>query len=340
MPIARGLMQISRFTILPTVTTLTINPTSPISCADAATVEFNVTVTSSSGTPTGTVVIRNADTSQIVGTGILSAGSVTIPVIIVLSSGTFNFTANYLGKVNSFAPSISAIKKYIINSIPTTTTMVPPVGTYFFCKNSPFTVNAHIDCTPTGATGTSTFVFWKSNTDGYVIGNSTLDGYQNTSKIIPIGAVSDSSSIYVQAMYLGNICYGSSLTPSGISGMLLNQTINNTTTTTISVTGSTTFCINAPLTVNATVTVTNFPNPDVGFVTFFATQNLTLLQFQVGNSVAVTSGLASVVLPGNTFPSADFYFLHAIYSGDGTCFNSSHSPLGITGLAIHPIDCS
>lgn len=346
MPIARGIMQIGRFTINPTTISLTITPTSPISCADSDLIEFQVSVTSTSGVVSGGITgvdvqIKDIDTGQIVAQGLLDGyGNATLPVLVSISSGTKNFVAFYLGKVNQFSPSTSIRKVYVVNSVSTTTTMIPPDEPYYFCKNSDFTISANVDSSIGPPTGFVTFIIWNEDFDGYVLGNSSLDGYGNTSILIPGATLPDFGTVYAQALYLGNICFASSFSPAGISGMELEQTSSNTTTTNISIIGSSTFCIDDPLTVNATITTTNFPNPDFGLVTFFATKNGSSTPFQIGNVVSVNSGLASITLPGNTFPISDIYFLHAIYSGDGFCFNSSFSPMGISGLIIHPLDCS
>lgn len=346
MPIARGIMQMDRFTIHPTTTTLTITPTSPISCADTDLMEFIVNVTSTSGIVSGSisgvdVQIKNIDTNEVVAQGLLDGyGAATLSILVPISSGSKNFAAFYLGKLNQFAPSTSARKVYIVTSVSTTTTTIAPEEPYYFCKNSDFTIGAHVISSLGPPTGFLTFIIWNPANDGYVLGNTLLDGYGDGYMLIPEGILPDSTNVYVQALYLGNICYASSFSPAGTSGMELEQTSSNTTITTISIVGSSTFCIDDPLIVNATVTVTNFPNPDFGLVTFFATKNGTTTPFQVGSTVLVNSGLASITLPSNTFVLSDIYFLHAEYSGDGFCFNSSNSPYGTSGLIINPVICS
>jgi hypothetical protein len=346
MPVARGIMQIGRITIQPTTISFSIDPTSPINCQEGETITFDVSVGSIAGTPTGTIgvidiLIKDLLTNEIVGFGTIdSFGNATIPIQLPISEGDKEFAAFYLGKLNEYGPSNSTRRSYRINPNPTTTNIIAPTIPYYFCKNYDFSISSETSSAFGNPDGYTSFLYWLNNSDGYLIGNSLLDGYNTSNLLIPAGTVKENTSIYLQSIYLGETCFNTSSSPFGTSGTLINQTSSNTTTTILSIVGSSTFCIDQPFILNATVTSSNFPNPDVGFVTFFALQNGGFISFQIGQTVNVDSGLASIVIPANTFSESDIYYLRAVYSGDDFCFNASSSPTGTSGLAVNPILCS
>src|SRR5262249_33542595 len=75
-------------------------------------VTFTATVTSGSGTPTGTVTFN--DGGSVIGTGTLSGGAATFTTS-TLTQGTHTITAGYAGGPG-FAPSTSAARTQTVNA--------------------------------------------------------------------------------------------------------------------------------------------------------------------------------------------------------------------------------
>jgi hypothetical protein len=144
-------------------TTTTLN-SSPNPSNYGQTVTFTATVTSISGTPTGTVLILNG--SATVGSGSLANGKVSIPVSS-LPGGSDSITATYQGSAN-FAPSSATITQ-VVAPDSTTTTMVSSLNpsTYGQKVTWTATVTTSGSITPTGKVNFT----W----DGYSIGTATLN---------------------------------------------------------------------------------------------------------------------------------------------------------------------
>ncbi len=103
-----------------TTTTLSAAPASPSTYGDAVT--LTATVTSGSGTPTGTVTFL--DGAVTIGTGNLNASGVATysPTLAQLTAGTHSFTAKYGGAVG-FAASTSSAVSYTVNRVASTTAL-------------------------------------------------------------------------------------------------------------------------------------------------------------------------------------------------------------------------
>ena len=100
-----------------TTTALSVEPPSPVTAGTEVT--LTATVSSGSGTPTGTVSFRDNGTE--IGTGTLTGGVAAFQTSALLVA-THSFTAHYLGE-GAFAPSASAAVEYEVTAANT-----PPVA--------------------------------------------------------------------------------------------------------------------------------------------------------------------------------------------------------------------
>jgi hypothetical protein len=329
MPLARGLMQMGRINVYPTATTLvSITPPGSADCGD--TISFSVTVanTRPPGTPvpTGTVYIMDQTTGSIVASGPLSGGAATINT--PLANGSIQAFAFYPGIVNSFGSSQSTPPVlYSVNIIDTTATVTTTPGSYF-CYNNAFSISCHVapnsgSSTPTG---TARFILWSDAVTSQLIGTATLNGSGNASINIPATSTTPGNDYYIQVIYEGGGCFGPTSTPEGTGGTVIHSisAAGNATTTVCTISGSSTFCIHNSSTFNASITSAHLPPPNAGSVTWSATQGMTTIT--LGTDTSVVSGLASVNVPGDTFPTQGTWGVKATYNGDGgLCYASSMS---------------
>ncbi len=172
MVVGRGLMNMSRISVNPTITTLEISPIDLV-CDGYAYFAIEVErVDMLTPRPTGTVRVINVDT----GSGIIS-GSLEDGYILLekqMSNGAYNFAAIYNGVVNSFAPSQSSTVEYNVNFIQTTIRLTGPDT---FRSDSVAEYLAEV----TGGLRIS-----PGNPNGYVIFTAN-DGYQITTiDILPL----------------------------------------------------------------------------------------------------------------------------------------------------------
>jgi hypothetical protein len=339
MPLARGIMQMGRINVYPTITTLvSITPPGSANCGD--TVTFHVTVANARGisfpVPTGIVSIIDQDTGTVLGSGSLVAGAAAINTFP--ANGTVHAVALYAGVVNQFGNSQSfPPEQYSTTIIDTTTTVTTSSGSYF-CFHLPFSISAHVApnsgmATPTG---TVTFNLYSDAVTFVTIGTSTLSG-GNASINIPADSTVPGNDYYIQAVYNGGGCFGPGSSPLGISGTIIHSidVTQNTTNTVASISGSSTFCIHNPSTFNATITSAHLGGPSVGSVTWTAFKSPTTIV--LGTDSTVVAGLASITVPGNTFSSQGVWSVHANYTGDGNCFADSVSPnISVTATEFTP----
>jgi hypothetical protein len=215
-------------------------------------VTFTATVTTGTGTPTGTVAFFDGATN--IGTGTLSGNTATFTTTS-LATGSHNITANYAGNAN-YAASTSPVLTQTVNAAPpatTTTSVTSSLNPSTFGQGVTFTATV---TTGTGTpTGTVTFFDGATN-----IGSGTLSG--NTATITTTSLATGSHSI--TANYAGNANYAASTSP------VLTQTVNaappatTTTTVTSSLNPST-----AGQSVTFTATVATGTGTPTGTVTFF-----------------------------------------------------------------------
>ena len=135
----------------PTATTL-ISSLNPSNYGQSVT--FTATVTSSSGTPTGTVIFYDGSTT--LGSATLASGSASISTSS-LSAGSQSITAAYQGS-GGFAPSTSPVLTQVVNgtSIATTTTLATSKNPGIY--QQPVTFTAIVSSASGTPTGTVVFI--------------------------------------------------------------------------------------------------------------------------------------------------------------------------------------
>jgi hypothetical protein len=339
MPIARGTMQMGRINVFPTTTTLvSINPSSVGFCGDP--IIFTVQVANNRGAgfpiPTGTVLIKDRTTNTTIASGPLVPGvsfsTVVINTTVPISNN--QIYAQYLGVVNLFGASESTPDvPYSVSLISTVVTITNTPNTNF-CFHNNFNLNVNVDGlgTATVPTGSVQVNLYSDPISFVTIGTATLNGSGNATVVLPADSTVPGNTYYIQAKYLGAGCFGISNSPIGTSGTPIHSysLTQNTTTTTAGVAGSTTFCINSSKTFNATVSSAFLGGPNNGSVTWTAVKSPTTII--LGTDSSISNGIASIVVPGGTFPSTGTWTITAAYTGDSFCFANSNS----VGLSVFP----
>ena len=249
---------------LPASTTALISSLDPSKLGQVVT--FTATVTSSGGTPAGTVVFRDSDTT--IGDGTLDGSGVATFATNSLTVGTHAITAVYGGS-SSIATSTSSVLSQVVDANNTTTTLTSSKNPAMSGDSVTFTATV----SPAAATGTVTFK------DGAAtLGTGTLSSgiAAYTTAALSVGVHS------VTAAYGGDATYAS----SGSSA--LSQSITNPGGCTSG--GADTLCVqqNGRFTIkvawtnqyagNTTGVGTAFAvTSDSGFFTFFSANNIELV---------------------------------------------------------------
>lgn len=341
MPVARGIMQMGRINVFPTTTTLvSISPPDVGLCGEPVT--FTVTVVNNRGGafpfPTGTVLIKDSITNITLASGSLSHGlfdgysKVIITSTISISNN--QIYAQYVGVVNQFGTSQSSpTVSYSVSLIGTTTAIAINPGTDF-CFHNNFNLNAYVVRTVGSAPVTTGSVQVNLYTDPIsftTIGTAALnvDGYATV--VLPANTTVPGNNYYVQAQYFGSGCSGASASPTGTNGTLIHSVsvIQNTTNTSALV-GFGSFCIHSSRFFIAVVTSAFLGGPSVGSVTWTAFKSPTTIT--LGTDSFLSGGVATLTIPGDTFPSSGNWTVTAAYTGDGYCFANSTS----TGISVTP----
>jgi hypothetical protein len=258
-------------------------------------VTFTATVTSSGGTPTGTVTFM--DGAATLGTGTLSAGVATFS-ISTLSVTTHSITAVYGGNAN-FAGSTSAILSQVVNQASTTTTVTSSANPSSFNQSVTFTA------TVTGANGgtpSGTVTFKDGVT---TLGTGTLSAGKTTFSTAALAVGTHS----ITAVYAGDTNF------TGSTSAILSQVVNQATTS-VSLTSSLNpSTVNQSVTFTATVTSTN--GTPTGTVTFNDNGTAISGAVTINGSGVATFSISSLV--ASTHP------ITATYSGDAD-FSGNTSP--------------
>lgn len=282
--------------LFPTSTSLA-SPLNPSSYGQQVTLTANVT--SSSGTPTGTVAFFDGGSS--IGTVSLSQGSASIS-LSALQGGTHSMTASYSGDP-LFASSSSNAVSQIVNPAASTATVQSSQSP------SPYGLPVTITATIAGAgsagpTGQVTFFDGTTNlgTSPLSNGNVTL-----TSSTLSTGAHS------ITAQYGGDSNYTS-------TSASLSQMVSQAVTSTSLASSLNPSVVNQPVTFTATVT-SQFGGAVTGSVTFKNFVNNTIL---VIATVPLTNGQASCP---KTFTGPGSHLITATYSGDSNNQTSTSASL-------------
>ncbi len=281
------------------VTTATTLASSPNPSTFGQSVTFTAAVTSSSGTPTGTVVFTDASTSITLGSATLVSGTASISVSS-LATGTHSITAAYQGAAG-FNPSTSAPVSQVVNTATTTTSLISSLN--------PANTNQTVTFTATvtsqyGGVATGSVTFYSGT---QTLGTSTLSANRTTLST----TFSTAGTYSITAKYNGDA------SNTGSTSSVLSQVINASITST-------------------TTALTSSPNPSsVGqAVTFTATvssnagspPNGETVTFYNGSAVLGTSSLSAGIATLTTSSLAlGTYTITATYAGDAN-FAASTSP--------------
>ncbi|HEY2786847.1 MAG TPA: Ig-like domain repeat protein, partial [Fimbriiglobus sp.] len=203
-------------TTTPGASTTTSLTGSPNPSTYGTSVTFTATVTSGSGTPTGTVTFLDGATT--LGTGTLSSGTATFNTS-TLTVGTHSVTARYEG-AGGFSTSTSSAFSQTVNGAATTTTLVGAPNPSNFGDSVTFT--ATVGSTAGTPTGTVTF-FDGANQ----LGTGSLTG----------GTATFSTSTLTVGSHSITASYGAAGNFAGSTSSAFTQTVNGASTTT-SVTGT------------------------------------------------------------------------------------------------------
>jgi hypothetical protein len=248
-------------------------------------VTFTATVSSTSGTPTGTVIFYDGSTA--LGSATLSSGSTSLSTSS-LSAGSHSITAAYQGSTG-FGPSTSPVLTQVVNGAATTTSVTSSLNPSVFGQSVTFTAGVSSSAgTPTGSV-----IFY----DGAnAIGSATLAG---GSAAIPVSSLA-SGSQSITAAYQGSGAFSPSTSAP------LSQVVNTATTTTSLVSSKNPARIKETVTYTATVT-SQFGGAATGTVTF-----------EDGGATIATVGLSGNQAAYSTsYAAAGVHSITATYSGDG-----------------------
>jgi 6-phosphogluconolactonase (cycloisomerase 2 family) len=280
---------------IPTATALvsSLNPS-----AYGQEVTFTAQVTSSSGTPSGTVRILYGSTA--IGSGTLANGSVSIPVSS-LPAGTDSITAAYQGG-GGFAPSPSSPLAQTVTAATTRTSLASslnPAGT-----NQSITFTASV-AGQYGGTTTGSVVF---SSGSQTLGTASLSG----------GLAALTTSFSAPGTYKISAKYSGDENNTGSTSAVLTQTILqtvSTTTTLISSLNPSGFGQEVVFTATVTSIAGTPPNGEI--VTFYN-----------GTTVFGTAPLSGgIAMLTTSSAPAGTRTITAGYGGDSTFAGSTSSPL-------------
>ncbi|WP_326608936.1 Ig-like domain repeat protein [Streptomyces scopuliridis] len=262
---------------------------------------LTATVTSTVGTPTGTVSFF--DGATLLGTATLTGGVATFSVS-TLSVGSHSLTAVYNGDA-SFTGSTSPIDTQTVTQAATTTALTSAPDPSVF--GQPKTLTATVTAVPPGAgTPTGTVSFFDGAT---LLGTATLTVGVATFTTSALGVGSHS----LTAVYGGDVDFTGSTSPIDV------QTVTQAGTTTALTSAPDPSVFGQPKTLTATVTaVPPGAGTPTGTVSFF--DGATLL-----GTATLTGGVATFATSALGVGS---HSLTAVYNGD-VDFSGSTSPVDV-----------
>jgi hypothetical protein len=278
---------------------------------------FTATVSSTAGTPTGTVSFYGCSASgctpnALLGTGTLSAGKATFSTSI-LPVGIAYIDAVY-GASGNYATSTSGPVAQVVNALSSTTKLAssPNPSTY----GTSVTFTATVSATTGSPTGTVTFYSCTTSSCGTttLLGTGSLrsngQATYNTSSL-PVGTT------HVEAVYGASGNYlGSTSSPS------LAQVVNAASTTTSLTSSPNPSSYGAA--VNFTATVSASPGTPSGTVTFYSCTTTTC-----GTKTSLGTGTLSggKALYSTTSLPVGTTYVEAVYGGSLNYATSTSSPV-------------
>jgi hypothetical protein len=277
-------------------------------------VTFTASVSSTSGTPTGSVALYEG--SSMLGTGTLVNGIATIPVLTV-PVGSNSITALYQGSV-TYAPSLSAALNQVVTPATTSTSVASSLNPVPLKEYVTYTAKV------TGqygglATGAATF-----QDSGVAFATVALTGNQAAYSINykTVGAHA------ITVTYSGDANNTGSTSP-----VLTEQVIKGVRTKIVVTTSGSPSLAGQPVTFTATVTSTHGAIPDGELVTFY------------DGTTAIGAGATAsgVVAFTTSLPTAKNDIIKATYPGDATFEPSTGSVKQVvdknsttTALSLYP----
>ena len=259
-----------------------------------AAVTFTATVTSTGGTPTGTVTFKDGTTT--LGTGTLTSGTATFNTS-TLSSGPHSITALYGGDTNFQASTSSALSQ-TVNQASSATAVASSLNPSTFGAAVTFTATV----TSTGGTPTGTVTFKDGST---TLGTATLTS----------GTATFNTSTLATGPHVITAIYGGDSNFQSSTSAAVSQTVSQASSATAVASSLNPSTFGAAVTFTATVTSTS--GSPTGTVTF--KDGITTL-----GTGALTSGQATF----NTSTLAlGPHAINAVYGGDTNFQSSTSSPL-------------
>ena len=260
-------------------------------------VTFTATVTSSGGTPSGTVTFKDGATT--LGTGTLNGSGVATYATSTLTVGIHSITAVYGGDTN-FATSTSSTLSQVVNQATSATGLVSSLNPSTFGQSITFTATV----TSSGGTPSGTVTF----KDGAAtLGTGTLNGS---------GVATYSTTALSVATHSITAVYGGDTNFATSTSSILSQVVNKTSSTTTVTSSLNPSTFGQSVTFTATVSSTGgTPSGTVTFKDGAAT---------LGASTLNGSGIATY---STTTLSAGTHSITAVYGGDTNFTTSTSSTL-------------
>lgn len=352
-------LAVGKFT--PTTTALTVNgATSTVTITHGTAVAAKVTVTSTSGTPTGDVsLLAPTGVNGGIGDGTLASGSVTINTTF-LPGGSYNVNARYAGDdmfaASSTSPGVPVVVnkensrlQYGIVTFDPTSGAITSTNATSLVYGSPYILRIDIlnsttnACQPLVAGGVTSGCAFDAT--GTVAINDSINGAApvpldtGTFVINSAGHAEDQpiqlsgGTHALSATYTGDISYNAVTTPVADT-VTVSQAV--TQLSNVAASPSTGVTTNTAVTLIATIsTGSNGAGPS-GTVTFSAgstTLGTANVAGVAGGSTTAASGTATLT---QTFNTPGTYVISAKYSGD-----SNYSPSGpTTGPSISVVQAT
>jgi hypothetical protein len=275
--------------------------TSAASSTFGQAVTFTATVSSSAGTPTGTVTFRAGSTT--LGTATLSGGRASFTTSS-LAAGTHTITAVYNGSTNIAGSTSTALTQTVAKAASSTTLTTSAASVQV---GQPVTFTATVNSSAGTPTGTVTF-----RAGSTTLGTATLSG----------GRASFTTSSLAVGSHAISAIYGGSSNYNGSTSAALTQTISQASSSTVLTASATTVQAGQPVTFSATVR--SSAGTPTGTVTF--KDGSTTL-----GTVTLSGGVANLTASSLAVGS---HAITAIFNGSTTIAASTSAVLTLTVTSV------
>lgn len=334
MPVARGLMQIGRINVWQTSTSFTISPPSPTTCGTPVSCNITVTNNQANVPPVGFAAIVDLNTSMILAFATVSPAGPNYSTLVLhpsITSGNLSLAAKYYGQdggpdlAHQFKPSISSTQGYNVNLISATTIISSPTADGYFCYHAALPITSYVSNGVAPVTsGNVSFVLWSNASSFTNLGVASLNSSGSATFNMPADLTTPPGPYYLEAIFDGTGCFTPSSSGPGIGGRRVFPSVNDSTTTTVSLVESNPFCIAQASHFSVAVTPSHLIAPSIGIINLNAVLASGGTPFSLGSGTP-TNGLLVITVPAFTFPTSGNYNVTASYIGDGYCYNNSTS---------------